>query len=83
MSFGNSIRSVAGNRIFWIKCFDAWNNFLEGAKGDVWDMLVYRAHITKSTTYGFLNTLCHNSQLWAMMFSPWFIKKFGKKKDKE
>ncbi|MGN0573820.1 MAG: MFS transporter [Acutalibacteraceae bacterium] len=79
MSFGNSIRSVAGNRIFWIKCFDAWNNFLEGAKGDVWDMLVYRAHITKSTTYGFLNTLCHNSQLWAMMFSPWFIKKFGKK----
>lgn len=82
MSFGNSVRSVIVNRIFWIKCFDAWNDFLEGAKGDVWDMLVYRAHIMKSTTYGILNTFCHNSQLWAMMFSPWFIKKFGKKKIK-
>lgn len=79
MSFGNSLRSVMSNRIFWIKCFDAWNDFLENAKGDVWDMLVYRAHITSSTTYGLMNTLCHNSQLWSMIFSPWFIKKFGKK----
>lgn len=79
MSFGNSLRSVMSNRIFWIKCFDAWNDFLEDAKGNVWDMLVYRAHITSSTTYGILNTICHNSQLWAMIFSPWFIKKFGKK----
>lgn len=79
MSFGNSLRSVMSNRIFWIKCFDAWNDFLENAKGDVWDMLVYRARITKSSTYGVMNTLCHNSQLWAMMFSPWFIRKFGKK----
>ncbi len=82
MSFGNSLRSVMSNRIFWIKCFDAWNDFLEGAKGNVWDMLVYRAHITKSTTYGILNTLCHNAQLWSMIFSPWFIRKFGKKKIK-
>lgn len=79
MSFSNSLRSVMSNRIFWIKCLDAWNDFLENAKGDVWDMLVYRAHITSSTTYGIMNTLCHNSQLWSMIFSPWFIKKFGKK----
>lgn len=79
MSFGNSLRSVMSNRIFWIKCFDAWNDFLENAKGDVWDMLVYRARITSSSTYGILNTICHNSQLWSMIFSPWFIKKFGKK----
>lgn len=79
MSFGNSLRSVMGNRIFWIKCLDAWNDFLEGAKGNVWDMLVYRAHIMKSTTYGILNTLCHNAQLWAMIFAPKMIKTFGKK----
>lgn len=79
MSFMNSLRSVTKNRIFWIKCFDAWNDFLEGAKGNVWDMLVYRAHIMKSTTYGILNTLCHNAQLWAMIFAPQMIKKFGKK----
>ncbi len=79
MSFVNSLRSVMNNRIFWIKCFDAWNDFLEGAKGNVWDMLVYRAHVMKSTTYGILNTLCHNAQLWAMIFAPKMIKTFGKK----
>ncbi len=79
MSFGNSLRSVMHNRIFWIKCFDAWNDFLESAKGNVWDMLVYRAHVMKSTTYGILNTLCHNAQLWAMVFAPKMIKVIGKK----
>ncbi len=79
MSFGNSMRAVAGNKIFWIKCADGWNNFLEGAKGDIWNWMVYRAHIMKSTTYGLLNTVSYNANFWGMLFSPYFIKKFGKK----
>lgn len=82
MSFTSSMRAVAGNKIFWIKCADGWNNFLEGAKGNIWDWMVYRAHIMKSTTYGFLNTISYNANFWGMLFSPWFIKKFGKKKIK-
>lgn len=82
MSFTSSMRAVAGNKIFWIKCADGWNNFLEGAKGNIWDWLVYRAHIMKSTTYGLLNTVSYNANFWGMLFSPWFIKKFGKKKIK-
>lgn len=82
MSFTSSMRAVAGNKIFWIKCADGWNNFLEGAKGNIWDWLVYRAHIMKSTTYGLLNTISYNANFWGMLFSPWFIKKFGKKKIK-
>ncbi len=82
MSFTSSLRAVAGNKIFWIKCADGWNNFLEGAKGNIWDWLVYRAHIMKSTTYGVLNTISYNANFWGMLFSPWFIKKFGKKKIK-
>ncbi len=79
MSFASSMRAVAGNKIFWIKCADGWNNFLEGAKGDIWNWMVYRAHIMKPTTYGFLNTISYNANFWGMLFSPWFIKKFGKK----
>lgn len=82
MSFTNSLRAVAGNKIFWIKCADGWNNFLEGAKGDIWNWLVYRAHIMKSSTYGLLNTVSYNANFWGMLFSPYFIKKFGKKKIK-
>lgn len=82
MSFTSSMRAVAGNKIFWIKCADGWNNFLEGAKGNIWDWLVYRAHIMKSSTYGLLNTISYNANFWGMLFSPWFIKKFGKKKIK-
>lgn len=79
MSFASSLRAVAGNKIFWIKCADGWNDFLEGAKGNVWDWMVYRAHIMKSSTYGILNTISYNASFWAMLFSPWFIKKFGKR----
>ncbi len=82
MSFASSMRAVAGNKIFWIKCADGWNNFLEGAKGDIWNWMVYRAHIMKSSTYGLLNTVSYNANFWGMLFSPWFIKKFGKKKIK-
>lgn len=79
MSFASSLRAVAGNKIFWIKCADGWNDFLEGAKGNVWDWMVYRANIMKSSTYGILNTISYNASFWAMLFSPWFIKKFGKR----
>lgn len=82
MSFASSMRAVAGNKIFWIKCADGWNNFLEGAKGDIWNWMVYRAHIMKSTTYGLLNTVSYNANFWGMLFSPMLIKKFGKKKIK-
>ena len=80
LSFAASMRAVAGNKIFWIKCADGWNDFLEGAKGNVWDWMVYRAHIMKPGTYAILNTLAHNAQFWAMLFSPALIKKFGKRK---
>ena len=80
MSFTSSMRAVAGNKIFWIKCADGWNNFLEGAKGDIWNWMVYRAHIMKPTTYGLLNTISYNANFWGMLFSPAIIKKFGKKK---
>lgn len=79
MSFTNSMRAVAGNKIFWIKCADGWNNFLEDAKGNIWDWMVYRAHIMKSTTYGILNTISYNANFWGMLLSPWFIKRFGKR----
>lgn len=79
MSFASSLRAVAGNKIFWIKCADGWNNFLEDAKGNIWDWMVYRAHIMKSTTYGLLNTISYNANFWGMLLSPWFIKRFGKK----
>ena len=79
MGFASSMRAVAGNKIFWIKCADGWNDFLEGAKGNIWDWMVYRAHIMKSSTYGLLNTISYNANFWGMLFSPWFIKRFGKK----
>lgn len=78
-SFSSSMRAVAGNKIFWIKCADGWNNFLEDAKINIWDWMVYRAHIMKSSTYGLLNTISYNSQFWGMLLSPWFIKRFGKR----
>ncbi|MCR5781149.1 MAG: MFS transporter, partial [Clostridia bacterium] len=82
MGFASSMRAVAGNKIFWIRCADGWNDFLEGAKGNIWEWMVYRAHIMKPSTYGVLNTISYNANFWGMLLSPWFIAKFGKKKIK-
>ena len=79
ISFPNAMRAVAGNKIFWIKSLDGWNDFLENARGDLWGWMVYRANIMSSTAYGIMNTICWNATLWAMLLSPAFIKKFGKK----
>ncbi len=79
ISFPNAMRAVAGNKIFWIKSIDSWNDFLESARGDLWGWMVYRANIMSSTTYGIMNTICWNATLWAMLLSPTFVKKFGKR----
>lgn len=79
ISFPNAMRAVAGNKIFWIKSLDGWNDFLENARGDLWGWMVYRANIMSSTAYGIMNTICWNATLWAMLLSPAFVKKFGKK----
>lgn len=75
----DALKAVSKNKLFWIKCSDNWNNFMEDSKNVLMQWLFYYGKIGSMTTYGIMETLSYNSSMWAMIFSPWLIDKLGKK----
>ena len=79
IGLGEALRAVAKNKLFWIKCSDNWNNFMEDSKNVLMQWLFYYGKVGSMTTYGIMDTLSYNSSMWAMLASPWLIDKLGKK----
>ena len=75
----SALKAVSRNKLFWIKCSDNWNNFMEDSKNVLMQWLFYYGKVGSMTTYGIMDTLSYNSSMWAMLASPWLIDKFGKK----
>ena len=75
----DALKAVSKNKLFWIKCSDNWNNFMEDSKNVLMQWLFYYGKVGSMTTYGIMDTLSYNSSMWAMIFSPWLIDKLGKK----
>ena len=82
IGFVESFRAVAGNRLFWIKCCDMWNDFLENAKNCLLQWVFYYGKVGSMSMYGIVNTVTYNSAMWAMLAAPYMIKKLGKKRFK-
>ncbi len=74
-----ALKAVSKNKLFWIKCSDNWNNFMEDSKNVLMQWLFYYGKVGSMTTYGIMDTLSYNSSMWAMLASPWLIDKLGKK----
>ena len=79
VSLPEALRAVSRNKLFWIKCSDNWNNFMEDSKNVLMQWLFYYGKVGSMTTYGIMDTLSYNSSMWAMLFSPWLINHLGKK----
>ncbi len=82
MRFKDALRSVLQNKYFWIKCCDAWNDFLETSKNVLMTWMFQYGKIGSMSLYGIINTLTYNSSMWAMIFSPAIINRLGKRKFK-
>lgn len=82
IGFVESFRAVAGNRLFWIKCCDMWNDFLENAKNCLLQWVFYYGKVGSMSMYGIVNTITYNSAMWAMLAAPAMIKRLGKKRFK-
>lgn len=74
-----ALKAVSGNRLFWIKCTDSWNNFMEDSKNILMQWLFYYGKVGSMTMYGIMDTVSYNSSMWAMLFSPWMIDRMGKR----
>ncbi|MBQ9532029.1 MAG: MFS transporter [Eubacterium sp.] len=80
ISFMDSLREVAKNKYFWIIALAGWLGFLEMAYANI---LLYNqsyGHTVNGATYGIAWTIIGNASLWGMLFAPFFVKKFGKKR---
>ena len=75
----DALKAVSGNKLFWIKCTDSWNNFMEECKNILMQWVFYYGKAGSMTLYGIIDTVSYNSSMWAMLFSPWMIGKLGKR----
>ena len=80
ISFMDSLKEVAKNKYFWIIALAGWLGFLELAYANI---LLYNqsyGHTVDGNMYALAWTVIGNASLWGMLFAPFFVKKFGKKK---
>lgn len=75
----DALKAVSKNKLFWIKCTDSWNDFLENCKNILLQWVFYYGKAGSMTLYGIIDTVSYNSSMWAMLFSPWLIDKLGKR----
>ena len=77
--FMDAVRSVAKNKYFWITNVADWIGFLESAYLTILQWTFVYAMPEKQGWLGVANTVIGNGALWAMMITPFLIRRFGKR----
>lgn len=77
--FMDAVRSVAKNKYFWITNVANWIGFLESAYLTILQWTFVYAMPEKQSWLGVANTVIGNGALWAMMITPFLIRRFGKR----
>ncbi len=80
VKFFDALKAVAKNKYFWIISLAGWLGFLENFYANVLFWLYQYQNACSGNQYGLIVTIYGNGSLWGMMFAPWAIKRFGKKK---
>ncbi|HOD01758.1 MAG TPA: MFS transporter [Clostridiales bacterium] len=80
VNFFSALKAVAKNKYFWIISLAGWLGFLEAFYANILFWLYQYQRACTGNQYGIIVTLYGNGSLWGMMFAPWAIKRFGKKK---
>lgn len=75
----DAVRSVAKNKYFWITNVADWIGFLESAYLTILQWTFVYAMPEKQSWLGVANTVIGNGALWAMMITPFLIRRFGKR----
>lgn len=80
VKFLDALKSVAKNKYFWIISLAGWLGFLETFYSNILFWLYQYQSACSGNQYGLIVTLYGNGSLWGMLFAPWAIKRFGKKR---
>lgn len=78
--FFDALREAAKNKYYWIIQFAAWVIFLESGYGIILSWSFVYSHEGKYyPSSGIATTLIGNAALWAMLLTPFAIKRLGKR----
>ncbi len=77
--FMDALKEVAKNKYFWIIALAGWLGFLELAYSNILYYSQTYGHTVNGNKYALAWTLIGNASLWGMLFTPFFVKRFGKK----
>ncbi len=80
IKFMDALREVAKNKYFWIISLAGWLGFLETCTYVILQWLYNYAHLCTPEQYSFVTLIRGTAYAWGMVFAPFAIKKWGKKK---
>ncbi len=80
IKFMDALRAVAKNKYFWILSFAGWLGFLEGSYGVILNWLYEYKNACSPEVFVIIGLIYGNASFWGMLFAPFAIRKYGKKK---
>lgn len=83
IKFKDAFRAVAKNKYFWIISLAGWLGFLESTYGTMlnWCYQYHNLdHSISAGAYSVLGLIVGNASFWGMLFAPFAIRKWGKKR---
>ena len=80
VKFTDALREVAKNKYFWIISLAGWIGFLETCTYVVLQWLYNYAHLCTPEQYSLITLIRGTAYTWGMLFAPFAVKKWGKKK---
>ncbi len=80
VKFMDALREVAKNKYFWIISLAGWLGFLETCTYVILQWLYNYAHLCTAEEYSMVTLIRGTAYSWGMIFAPFAIKKWGKKK---
>lgn len=79
IKFMDSLRAVAKNKYFWIISLAGWIGFLESSFATILAWLYNYQNACSALEYSIITAIYGNSALWSMIFSPYLVRKIGKR----
>ena len=80
IKFTDVLRMIAQNKYFWVISFASWIGFLESSFTNILGWLYNYQDACTAGQYSLIVTITGNASLWPFLFSPFLIRKFGKRK---
>ena len=80
IKFTDALRMIAQNKYFWVISFASWIGFLESSFTNILGWLYNYQDAATAAQYSLIVTITGNASLWPFIFSPFLIRKFGKRK---